>query len=58
MALAQAEIRRDPGRAHPGLEYAQIARDLKALRPWAKRNLATYGDRREFFEGLLERSLR
>ena len=44
--------------SHIRPEYAQIARDLRALRPWAKRNLGTYGERREFFEGLLERSLR
>jgi len=39
-------------------EYAQIARDLKALRPWAKRNIGSYAERRDYFEGLLERSLR
>jgi len=44
--------------SHIRPEYAQIARDLRALRPWAKRNLATYNDRKDFFEGLLERSLR
>jgi siroheme synthase-like protein len=55
-ALAK-RIRRELA-AHIRPEYAQIARDLRALRPWAKRNIGTYAERRDFFEGLLERALR
>jgi siroheme synthase-like protein len=39
-------------------EYPQIARQLRALRPWAKRNIGTYEERREYFEDVLERALR
>jgi precorrin-2 dehydrogenase / sirohydrochlorin ferrochelatase len=39
-------------------EYPQIARQLRALRPWARRNLATYEERRAYFEDVLERALR
>jgi precorrin-2 dehydrogenase/sirohydrochlorin ferrochelatase len=39
-------------------EYAQIARQLRSLRPWARRNIATYEERREYFEDVLERALR
>ncbi len=39
-------------------EYAQIARQLRGLRPWAKRNLGSYEERRDYFESLLERALR
>ena len=55
-ALAK-RIRRELA-SHIRPEYAQVARDLRAMRPWAKRNLATYGERRDFFEDLLERSLK
>jgi precorrin-2 dehydrogenase / sirohydrochlorin ferrochelatase len=40
-----------------GPEYAELARQLQALRPWAKRNLPTYEDRREYFERLVEQAL-
>jgi siroheme synthase-like protein len=40
-----------------GPEHAQVARQLQGLRPWAKRNLPTYEDRREYFQGLVERAL-
>jgi precorrin-2 dehydrogenase/sirohydrochlorin ferrochelatase len=39
-------------------EHARIAEQLEALRPWAKRNLPTYEDRRDYFQGLVERALR
>ena len=40
-----------------GPEYAELAQRLQALRPWAKRNLPTYEDRREYFERLVEEAL-
>ncbi len=40
-----------------GPEYAELALRLQALRPWAKRNLPTYEDRREYFERLVEEAL-
>ncbi len=40
-----------------GPEHAQIAHQLRGLRPWAKRNLPTYEDRRDYFQRLVERAL-
>jgi precorrin-2 dehydrogenase / sirohydrochlorin ferrochelatase len=40
-----------------GVEYAQLARRLGELRPWAKENLATYEERRNFFQRLVEDAL-
>jgi len=40
-----------------GPEHTQVARQLQGLRPWAKRNLPTYEDRRDYFQGLVERAL-
>jgi len=40
-----------------GVEYAQLARRLRELRPWAKENLATYEERRDFFQQLVEEAL-
>ena len=34
-------------------EHAELARRLRALRPWAKRELPTYEARRQFFESLV-----
>jgi hypothetical protein len=31
---------------------------LRALRPWAKENLATYEERRDYFQALVEEALR
>jgi len=36
-----------------GPEHAELARRLRALRPWAKRELPTYDARRDFFESLV-----
>ena len=36
-----------------GPEHAELARRLRALRPWAKRELPTYEARRQFFESLV-----
>ena len=40
-----------------GPEHARIADQLRGLRPWAKRNLPTYEDRRDYFQRLVERAL-
>jgi precorrin-2 dehydrogenase / sirohydrochlorin ferrochelatase len=40
-----------------GTEYAELARRLGALRPWAKENLGTYEERRDFFQALVEDAL-
>jgi siroheme synthase-like protein len=38
--------------------HVELARKLQALRPWAKRSLATYDERRAYFAGLVEEALR
>jgi precorrin-2 dehydrogenase / sirohydrochlorin ferrochelatase len=40
-----------------GPEHARVAQQLQDLRPWAKRNLATYEERRDYFQRLVERAL-
>ena len=54
---ALAKRIRDDIAALVGPDHADLARQLQALRPWAKRNLPTYDDRREYFERLVERAL-
>jgi precorrin-2 dehydrogenase / sirohydrochlorin ferrochelatase len=54
-ALAQ-RIKREVAEQY-GVEYADLARRLGALRPWAKENLATYEERRDFFQALVEEAL-
>jgi siroheme synthase-like protein len=39
-------------------EHASLARQLRALRPWAKANLPTYEARRDYFAGLVARAFR
>ena len=41
-----------------GPEHAELALRLRDLRPWAKDNLATYDERREFFADLVASELR
>lgn len=55
-ALAQ-RIRAEVAQRY-GPEYAALARELRELRPWAKRQFATYDERRDFFHGLVEEALR
>jgi siroheme synthase-like protein len=55
-ALAQ-RIRSELAQRY-GPEYAVLARRLRALRPWAKTNLRTYEDRRDYFKQLVEDALR
>jgi siroheme synthase-like protein len=38
-------------------EYADLARELRALRPWAKRELPTYEQRRAYFDDLVAQEL-
>jgi precorrin-2 dehydrogenase/sirohydrochlorin ferrochelatase len=40
-----------------GPEHAELARRLEALRPWAKRELATYEARRDYFRQLVAEAL-
>jgi siroheme synthase-like protein len=40
-----------------GPEYAELARRLRAKRPWAKAHLATYEERRDYFRALVEQAL-
>jgi siroheme synthase-like protein len=54
-ALAQ-RIRDDIGDV-VGPEHAALARRLQALRPWARRELATYEERRDYFAALVEEAL-
>ena len=54
-ALAQ-RLRRDIAEV-VGPEHAQLARQLRLLRPWAQAQLPTYEERREYFESLVARAL-
>ena len=40
-----------------GPEHARVARQLRALRPWAKAQLPTYEERKEYFERLVAQAL-
>ena len=54
-ALAQ-RIRSEIARV-VGPEHAELARTLRALRPWAKERFATYDERRDWFQRLVARAL-
>jgi precorrin-2 dehydrogenase/sirohydrochlorin ferrochelatase len=41
-----------------GPEHVELAQRLRELRPWAKENLATYEERRDYFAGLVDEALR
>jgi siroheme synthase-like protein len=41
-----------------GEEHVALARRLRELRPWARRHYSTYAARRDYFEALVEESLR
>jgi len=41
-----------------GPRHSELANKLRELRPWAKQTLATYDDRKAYFEQLVEDSLR
>jgi precorrin-2 dehydrogenase/sirohydrochlorin ferrochelatase len=55
---ALAKRIRDDVASRVGPEHAALAERLRALRPWAKRRFATYGERRDFFERLVQSGLR
>jgi precorrin-2 dehydrogenase/sirohydrochlorin ferrochelatase len=38
-------------------EHADLAVRLRALRPWAKQEFATYGERRDYFDALVAKEL-
>jgi precorrin-2 dehydrogenase/sirohydrochlorin ferrochelatase len=40
-----------------GPQHAELARKLEALRPWAKSELSTYEERRDYFQKLVEEAL-
>lgn len=54
---ALAQRIRDELAARYGAEHAELARRLESLRPWAKANLPTYEERRDFFRDLVEEAL-
>jgi len=54
-ALAQ-RIRDDIGDL-VGQEHVELAERLESLRPWAKSELGTYEERRDFFQRLVEEAL-
>jgi siroheme synthase-like protein len=55
---ALAKRIRDDVALRVGPEHAALAERLRALRPWAKQRFATYAERRDFFERLVEAGLR
>lgn len=40
-----------------GPEHARLAERLRSLRPWAKANLATYEERRDYFQAIVREEL-
>ena len=51
---ALAQRLRDDFAARVGPEHERLAVELRELRPWAKANLATYAERRDFFRRTVE----
>jgi precorrin-2 dehydrogenase len=54
---ALAQRIRDDVAGLVGPRHADLAEELRALRPWAKENLPTYDARRDFFRERVEESL-
>jgi precorrin-2 dehydrogenase len=54
---ALAQRIRDEVAARYGSDYSELARELEALRPWAKKNLPTYEARRDFFRRYVQEAL-
>jgi len=54
---ALAQRIRDDVAALVGPRHAELADELRALRPWAKENLPTYEARRDFFRQRVEEAL-
>ena len=55
---ALAKWLRDELGARIGEEHVALARRLRELRPWARAHYHSYRERRDFFESLVEESLR
>jgi len=55
---ALAKRLRDELGGRIGEQHVALARRLRELRPWARTHYRTYGDRREFFESVVEEALR
>jgi precorrin-2 dehydrogenase/sirohydrochlorin ferrochelatase len=55
---ALAKRLRDELGARIGEEHVDLARRLRALRPWARRHYPTYAARRDYFESIVDESLR
>jgi precorrin-2 dehydrogenase / sirohydrochlorin ferrochelatase len=55
---ALAKRLRDELGAHIGDEHVALARRLRDLRPWARRHYHSYVARRDYFEAIVEESLR
>jgi precorrin-2 dehydrogenase / sirohydrochlorin ferrochelatase len=54
---ALAQWLRDRFAAQVGAEHEQLAGELRRLRPWAKRNLGTYEERRDYFRDAVAKAL-
>ena len=54
---ALAQWLRDKFAAQIGFEHEQLAGELKKRRPWAKQNLHSYEERRDYFAGLVKETL-
>jgi precorrin-2 dehydrogenase/sirohydrochlorin ferrochelatase len=54
---ALAQSLRDKFASQIGAEHESLAHELRRLRPWAKKNLATYEDRRDYFRNLVTQAL-
>jgi siroheme synthase-like protein len=54
---ALAQWLRDRFAAQIDFEHEQLAYELRRIRPWVKRNLHTYADRREYFRERVARAL-
>ena len=55
---ALAKRLRDELGARIGEQHVALARRLRDLRPWAKDHYRSYGERRDFFESVVQESLR
>lgn len=54
---ALAQHLRDRFAVQIGTEHESLARELRRLRPWAMKNLATYEERRDFFRERVTQAL-
>lgn len=55
---ALAQWLRDRFAAQIGAQHESLAQELRLLRPWAKKNLGTYEERRDFFRRRVAEALR